>query len=58
MHCGFMNVFLLHSEHRYVSVTHVAIFRVVRARIQTHLQCIGITPQSNIIVLVTIPVKW
>jgi len=30
---GFMNVTLLHSNHRYVSATNVVIFRVVRTRI-------------------------
>ena len=45
MHCGIINVILLHTDHRHVSATHVAIFRVVRASIQTHLQCVGITPQ-------------
>jgi len=27
---GFMNVILLHTYHRHVSATHVAIFRVLR----------------------------
>jgi len=31
MHFGFMNVILLCSDHRHVSVTHVAIFRVASA---------------------------
>jgi hypothetical protein len=30
---GFINVILLHSDHRNVSATYVAIFRVVRRRI-------------------------
>jgi len=34
MHFGSMNVILLHSGHQRVSATHVAIFRVVRTRIQ------------------------
>jgi len=34
MRVGFMDVILLHSGHRNVSITHVAIFRVVRTRIQ------------------------
>jgi len=34
---GFMNVILLHSDHQYVSATRVAIFRVVRARMQIYL---------------------
>jgi len=29
---GFMNVILLHSYHRHISATHVAIVRVVRTR--------------------------
>ena len=32
-----MNMNLLHSDHRHVSVIHVAIFRVVSARIQIYL---------------------
>jgi len=35
-----MNVILLHSEHRHVSATRVAIFRAVRTRTKVH-----ITPQ-------------
>jgi len=34
---GFMNVILLYSDHQHVGVTHVAIFRVAVARIQTYL---------------------
>jgi hypothetical protein len=34
MHFGVMDVILLYIGHQYVSVTHVAIFRVVRTRIQ------------------------
>jgi hypothetical protein len=34
---GCMNVTLLHSNNRHVSATHVAIFRVVKARTQIHL---------------------
>jgi len=37
MHFGFMSVILLHSGHRNISTTHVAIFRVVRASIQMYL---------------------
>jgi hypothetical protein len=37
MHFRFMAVILLHSKHRHVSTTHVAIFRVVRTRIQLQL---------------------
>jgi len=29
MHFGFMGVILLHGGHKHVSVTHVAIFKVV-----------------------------
>jgi len=32
-----MNVTLLHSNNRHVSATHVAIFRVLRARTQIQL---------------------
>jgi hypothetical protein len=38
MHCGFMDVILLHSGHQNVSATHVAMFRVVRTRIQISLK--------------------
>jgi len=31
---GFVDVILLHSGHQHVSATHVAIFRVVKTRIQ------------------------
>jgi len=34
---GFMNIILLHSNHRHILATHVAIFRVVRTRIQIQL---------------------
>jgi len=34
MHFGFMNVMLLHNDHRHVSVNHVATVRVARARVQ------------------------
>ena len=34
---GFMNIILLHSDHWYVSAIHVAIFRMVSARIQIYL---------------------
>jgi len=40
MHFGFIDVILLHSGHRHVSVTHVAIFRVARTGIQIQLKCI------------------
>ena len=36
MHFGFMNIILLHINHRHVSATHMAIFRVVSARIQIY----------------------
>ena len=35
---GFMNVILLHSNHRHVLAIRVATFRVVRTRIQIKLQ--------------------
>jgi len=34
MHFGFMNVILLYYGHRHVTATHVAIFRVLKTRIQ------------------------
>jgi hypothetical protein len=37
IHLGFMNVILLYGDHRHVSATRVAIFRVVSARIQIYL---------------------
>jgi len=37
MHFGFMSVILIHSDHRNVSATHVAICSVVSARIQIYL---------------------
>jgi len=45
MHFGFMNVILLYSDNCHVWANHVVIFRVVSARIQTYLECVGITPQ-------------
>ena len=33
---------LLHSNHRHVSATHVAILRAVKTRIKINLQCVGI----------------
>jgi len=44
MHFGFMNIILLHSNHRHVSATHVGIFGVVSARIQIYLWYVRITP--------------
>jgi len=40
MHFGFTDVILLHSGHQQVSATHVAIFRVVRTRIQMWLKLV------------------
>jgi len=37
MYLSFINVIILHSDRRHVSVTHVAIFRVVSARIQIYI---------------------
>lgn len=52
MHLGLMDVILLHSGHRHVVATHVAIIRFVRTRIQVELKCVHITPQfKNRIVL-------
>ena len=45
MHFCCINVILLYSDNRHVSAIHAAIFSVVSARIQIHLQCVGITPQ-------------
>ena len=47
---GFMNVILLHSDHRHVSATPVAVFSVVRARIKMCFS-VRITPQLKIIQL-------
>ena len=41
-----MNVILLHNDHRHVSATYVAIFMVVRTRIQ--IQGVETTPQLKI----------
>jgi len=38
-----MNVILLHNNHHQVSTTHVAIFSLVRTKIQR--KCVGINPQ-------------
>jgi len=43
-----MNVILLYNDHRRVSDTHVAFYRVVRKRIRMCLWCVGITPQVNV----------
>ena len=40
MHFGFMDVILFQLGHQHVSVTHVAIFRVVRTRTQIYLKCV------------------
>jgi len=37
MHFGSINAILSYSDHRYVSTTHVAVFRVISARIQIYL---------------------
>jgi len=42
-----MNVTLLNSNHLHVSDTHIAIFRVMRTRIQIQLQCVEITSVKN-----------
>jgi len=44
----FMNVTLLQCNYQYVSAAYVAIFRVVRTRIQIQEQCDIITPQLKI----------
>ena len=48
MQFGFMNVILLHSDHRHVSATLVAVFSVITARIPMYL-CVRITPLLQII---------
>lgn len=58
MHFGFMNVILIHSDHRNVSATRVAISGVASARIQIYLYCVGITPQLKSYSLVKVLVKW
>jgi len=45
MRFGFMNLILLYSDHRHVSATRVAIFRVVSAIIPIYLECVGNTAQ-------------
>jgi len=37
MHVGFITVTLQHGDHQHVSESHVAIFKVVTARIQIYL---------------------
>ena len=44
-----MNVILLHGNHWHVSAIHVAIFRVVKTRIQLQLYCIKISPKVKVI---------
>ena len=39
-------VILLHSKHRHVSATHMAIFRVLRTKIQIQLYCAEVTSWS------------
>jgi outer membrane lipopolysaccharide assembly protein LptE/RlpB len=54
-----MNVISLHSDHRHVSVTRVAIFRVVSKQEYKFMYSVsGSLHTSNRIVLVNIPVKW
>jgi hypothetical protein len=43
-----MNVILLHSNRRHVSATLVAIFRVMRTRIEIQLYCVKMTPELKI----------
>lgn len=47
MHFCFINVALLdlYSDHRHASATRVAVFRVVSAKIQIYLYCVGFSPQ-------------
>ena len=46
-----MTAILVRSDHRHVSPTHVAIFRVVKARIQIQVQSLGTAPQLKIMKL-------
>jgi len=46
---GFISVILLHSNPQQFWATHMAIFRVVRTRVQIWLQCVENTPQLKII---------
>jgi hypothetical protein len=41
-----MNVMLLCSDHRHVSATHVAIFRVLRAKIQIYIYNVSVSLHS------------
>ena len=52
-----MNVILLYFDYRQVSATHVAILRVLAARIQIYVYCVGIIPQLKSYSLVKSPVK-
>ena len=47
MYFGFTDTIFLHSGHQHFLATHVAIFRVVRTRIQIQLKCVPIIPQFN-----------
>jgi len=58
MNFGFMIVILLHSDHRRVSASRVVIFSVVSARMQIHLKCFVITPQSQSYSFGYNSVKW
>ena len=49
MHFGLMNMILLQGDNRYVSASHVSIFRVESAIIKIYLYCVGITSQFKII---------
>ena len=46
-----MNVILLHSDHRHVLATHVAIFREVSARIQIYLHCVKMEHMKQFLTL-------
>jgi hypothetical protein len=49
---GCVNENLLHSNHRHVSATHVAILGVVKTRIKMKLQCVGTTAHFKKIIFV------
>ena len=42
---GYMNVILLHNNHRHVSDSHATFFRLVRTVKEIQIQCVEITPQ-------------
>jgi hypothetical protein len=58
MYFSVMNLILSYSSHRYVSTTHVVIFRVVSVRIQIYIYSVsGSLHSYNHRILVKVPVK-